>query len=237
MKANKAIIIAGGKGTRLYPITLETPKPLLTVHRKAILTWLCEMFVNQAVNKILIIINKNDQEEFNWWLTRFTATQQSKDWQISFIIEEEPLGTFGMIKSDEVRSWINNETFFMSNGDELKEVDLKGLEEIHNQKQPIATIALVEVKNPEEYGVALMSGDQVTGFLEKPEKPPGNFVSSGLYLLSPEIFKYVSDQKFEMFEKIRDSLATQGKICGFKFKGRWYDCGTLARWETAMKEW
>ena len=70
-KIKKAIILAGGKGTRLYPVTLEIPKPLLTVNKKPIINYLIEMFKNHGVEEIAITVRKTDLEDFSWWLRRY----------------------------------------------------------------------------------------------------------------------------------------------------------------------
>jgi NDP-sugar pyrophosphorylase family protein len=105
----------------------------------------------------------------------------------------------------------------------------------------------VKVENPSDYGVPVMSGDKITEFLEKPKNlyPPvggrhSNYISSGLYVLEPEVFKYADWNKGHlMIEKdIFPKLAAAGKLAGYKVEnGRWFDCGTFARWEKAIKEW
>ncbi|MEK7110425.1 MAG: sugar phosphate nucleotidyltransferase, partial [Patescibacteria group bacterium] len=99
---------------------------------------------------------------------------------------------------------------------------------------------LVEVPHPSEYGVPVMDGHNIKQFLEKPTEPPSNFISSGLYMLEPEVFKHADfSQPIVMIEHdIFPKLAAEGKLYGFKPpNARWYDCGTLERWERAIKEW
>jgi NDP-sugar pyrophosphorylase family protein len=108
----------------------------------------------------------------------------------------------------------------------------------HQKTNVPATIALVKVPNPQDYGVVVCKKGLVKEFLEKPENPPSNYINSGLYLLSPEIFKYHPGPKFLMVEKdIFPNLAKEKKLAGFKFKGRWTDCGTWDRYEKALGEW
>jgi NDP-sugar pyrophosphorylase family protein len=133
-------------------------------------------------------------------------------------------------------------TFVLSNGDELKDFPLDKLLEFHknHKEKPLATIALVKVENPSDYGVPVMEGDKIRQFLEKPKDPPSNFISSGLYVLEPEVFKHADWSKgFLMIEKdIFPKLAAAGKLAGYKVEnGRWYDCGTFTRWEKAIREW
>jgi len=102
---------------------------------------------------------------------------------------------------------------------------------------------LVKVPNPEEYGVAVLNEPHIIEFLEKPQKPPTNLISSGLYLIQPEALDYFSErlkagQEFLMIEKdLFPRLAQDRKLVAYKSSGKWYDCGNLARWERAIKEW
>lgn len=236
----KAIILAAGKGTRLYPVTLETPKPLLTVKRKPILNYLIEMFCKHGVQDIGVIIRPQDEEEFLWWEKRWADELQPAF--VTFFHEEEPMGTFGYT-AHKLQNWVGNNNFFFTNGDELKEVDLAGLEQAHREHGAYATIALVEVENPQEYGVAVLDGNHIVEFLEKPQNPPTRFISSGLYLLNPQVFgaveeKLKNDEQFLMIEKdVFPNLASAKKLVGYQSHGKWFDCGTSERWEKAIKEW
>lgn len=238
--ATKAIILAAGKGTRLYPVTLETPKPLLTVKRKPILNYLIEMFRTHGVYDIGVVIRPQDEEEFLWWQKRWTGGLHPVD--ITFFHESEPMGTFGYT-AHQLQDWVGNGDFFFTNGDELKEVDLAGLEEMHRRYGAYATIALVEVAHPHEYGVAVLDGDYIVEFLEKPKNPPARFISSGLYCLSPQVFAMVDDRvkqgdTFLMIEKdVFPNLAQNKKLVGFQSQGKWFDCGTPERWQEAIQEW
>ena len=121
-----------------------------------------------------------------------------------------------MVKSKAVRDWLNNEPFFLSNGDELKQVDLTEMQSKHEQKksaQPIAgTIALTKVQDPQHYGVPVVEQEMIKTFIEKPENPPGNHISSGLYLLEPAIFDYQNNEEFEMIEQMWNKVAEDGKL-------------------------
>ena len=240
MQVKKAIILAGGKGTRLYPVTLETPKPLLTVNKKPIINYLIDMFKKHGVQEIAITVRKGDFEDFSWWLKRWQNVL-SGVW-VKLIVEEEPMGTFGLW-SHQLHSWTAGERFFLTNGDELKDVDLSEMSKHHDKTGAFATIATVEVENPSEYGVLVFDGEHVKSFLEKPANPPTKFISSGLYLINPEVRGYLLEDiqkgnKFLMIEKdLFPKLAAERKLAAYKSNGRWFDCGNLERWEKAIKEW
>ena len=108
----------------------------------------------------------------------------------------------------------------------------------HQKLKTPATVALFKVKNPRDYGVAICENELILRFLEKPRNPPSKYVSSGLYLLSSEIFHYHPGPKFSMIKKdILPKLAKEKKLAGFKSNGKWIDCGNWKRYEQALKTW
>lgn len=227
----KAVILAGGKGTRLYPITKEIPKSLLPVKRKPIINYLVELFQDYGVKDIAVLISKDFQEEFNWWQKRYYPQNS-----IKIIKENRPLGTLGGLFY--LKDWLSQKPFFFTNGDELKKIDLNAMSKFHKESKTIATIALVKVTDPQHYGVVICKNGKVQKFLEKPKNPTSNYINSGLYLLSPEIFDYHPGSKFSMVEKdLFPKLAKEKKLAGFKFNGAWMDCGTFTRYSEALKNW
>jgi len=244
----KAVILGGGKGTRLYPITREIPKPLLPVKRRPILNYLIDLFYSYGIKEIAILINKDFREDFNWWKKRYyPSTGSRRVPKIKIVEEEKPLGTFGGLWF--LKNWLSNRPFFLTNGDELKKINLIEMQKFHQKLKKPVTIALVRVPNPKDYGVVICKEGIVQEFLEKPSpaqiskkfvagKKSTNYINSGLYLLSPEIFQYHPGLVFSMIEKdILPKLAKEKKLAGFKFKGKWLDCGDLQRWATAIRKW
>lgn len=234
---HKAVILAGGKGTRLYPITYEIPKPLLPVKRKPIINYLVDLFLKQGIKEIAISINKNFKDEFNWWQKRYyPSTGSGRASNIKFLEEKKPLGTFGGLYY--LKKWIGKSPFFLTNGDELKKIDLEKMNQFHNQYPVLGTVALVKVPNPQHYGVVVCKNGIVQKFIEKPKNPSSNYINSGLYLFSPEIFNYHPGPKFTMVETdIFPKLAKEKKLAGFKFNGKWMDTGNFVRYEQAIKKW
>ncbi len=240
----KAVILAGGKGTRLYPITKEVPKPLLPVAGKPIINHLVDLFLAHNVNNLAVLISSDFHDDFEWWKKRYYPKTD-----IRLFEEKDPLGTFGGLHF--LRAWAGEDHFFMTNGDELKEVDLNKMAELHRKIAPVGTVALVGVPNPHDYGMVVCEEDKVKDFLEKPSavqllhlrkswsgRDDARYINSGLYLLSPGIFDYHPGPTFSMIEKdVFPKLAQDGKLAGFKFFGRWTDCGTWERYEKALEEW
>lgn len=231
LSGHKAVILAGGKGTRLYPITCEIPKPLLSVKKRPIINYLVDLFLKQGVREIAVLVNKDFRDEFNWWKKRYYNKNK-----IKFLEEQKPLGTFGGLWH--LKKWISKSPFFLTNGDELKKIDLNQMNQFHNQRSVLGTVALVKVPNPQNYGVVVCKKGIIQEFLEKPKNPSSNYINSGLYLFSPEVFNYHPGSKFSMVEKnLFPKLAKEQKLAGFKFSGKWMDCGTFERYSKAIKNW
>jgi NDP-sugar pyrophosphorylase family protein len=231
----KGIILVGGAGTRLRPVTYEIPKPLVPVKKRPIINHLIDLFRRHGIDEIALMASKDHEEDFVRWQKTWDD-ELPKDLTIFF--ETAPRGTFGGLEI--AREWIGDEPFILSNGDELKDFDLTSLIAAHKEHGALGTIALVEVNDPEHYGVPILNGEKIEQFLEKPNPAPSKFISSGLYVLRPEVFGYADfANDFIMIEKdIFPKLAADSKLTGYKLVGgRWYDCGTLERWEKAMKEW
>lgn len=233
----KVVILGAGLGTRLYPVTYEIPKPLLPVQGKPILNHQIEFFGRHGVSEFGIVVLRQDEKKFKQWLKVWEEELPRKN--INLFYQERPMGTFGALYP--VREWAGNETFLVSNGDDLKDLDLKKLIQKHEECGPIITMALVPVPDSDNnYGVPIMEGDIIRGFLEKPQNPQSEFISAGLYIVDPKVFDYIdSADKFADFETdIFPRLARDGKLIGVKLEdGRLFDCGTFERWERAIKEW
>ena len=239
-----AVILAGGEGTRLRPVTYEIPKPLVPVQGKAIVTWLTRLFAQHGVKDVVVIIPPKWKSAFEAWREACLSNMDSAS-QIGIELweEHEPMGTMGALVHN-LSGRLGPEAVFVTNGDELKGLDLAKLENFHREQKNLdpqyaATIALVPVPNPQDYGVAEMEGDRIIKFHEKPAEPPSNLINSGLYVIEPQVLNEVArDKTFLMFEKdLFPRLALSNRLGGCKLEGQWYDCGTLERWEKAIKEW
>jgi len=236
----KGIILAGGKGTRLHPLTLEIPKPLITVHKKPLLNYGIELFFKHDIDDLKVIIREEDREVYATWqgLYKNLLTQG----KVEFLEESKPMGTLGYI-AHRLKEWVDKDPFFVTNGDDLKDLDLSDMHALHERAGVHATMGVVKVQNPEEYGSLLLDGHLIRGFFEKQANPPSNLVSAGIYELSPEIFSFLEDsiwegKEFLMFEKdLFPKMAEEGKLQGFLFNGKFFDCGTFERWEKAISEW
>ena len=229
----KGFILAAGEGARLRPLTLEIPKPLLPVGKIPIITYLIELFLKSGVDDIKIGIQKKHLEDFYKWKATYFPREK-----IDFLTEEAPSGTFTPIAKKLEPQWFN-EPIVVSNGDELKDIDLKEMIRWHLENNSVATIGLVKVDNPQAYGVARLEENKILEFVEKPENPPSPYINSGTYVLNPEIKNYFPQNAgFAMVENdLFPQLAKEGKLAGYKLSGRWMYTGTFQRWEEAINNW
>lgn len=218
---------------RLRPITFEIPKPLVTINKKPLLNYQVELLVNNKINEIGIIAEKTHKKEFEIW---------SKTWhfspaRIKIFFQKSSIGTFGALTH--VRSWLNKSSFVVTNSDELKRFSLKSLIDFHAKHAYDGTLALVKVKNPQDYSVPLVKANKIMELREKPKNPHSPYIYSGLCILSPDIFKYLNPGKEQSLHlDLFPILARAKKLAGVKIpKSRWQDCGTLALWENAIHAW
>jgi NDP-sugar pyrophosphorylase family protein len=229
----KGFILAGGEGTRLYPLTLEMPKPLITVGKVPILTYLVNLFLKHGVNDIKMNVQEKHLEDFEKWKIKYFPKEK-----IEFIVEQKPSGTFTPLAEKSNGDWFS-ESIVVSNGDELKELDLTKMIEWHKKKNAFVTVGLVKVENPQDYGVAVLKEDKIIEFIEKPKDPPSSYINCGLYIMNPGIKQYFPQgAEFAMIETdLFPRLAKEGKLFGYKWEGKWTDCGTFKRWGSAIKNW
>jgi len=229
----KGFILAAGEGTRLRPLTYEIPKPLLPVGKIPILTYLVDLYLKHGVDDIKINVQKKHLEDFYKWKATYFPREK-----IELVVELKPSGTFTPIIKKVSQKWFS-EPIVVSNGDELKELNLREMIDFHLQKGGVATVGLVKVENPQVYGVAKIEEDKISEFIEKPKNPPSSYINSGLYIMNPEIRNYFPKKaKFAMVETdLFPQLAKEGKLFGYKWEGKWMDIGDFERWEKAIREW
>ncbi len=234
LKANipkKVVILAGGKGTRLRPLTYEVPKALLPIHGKTLTEHLFDLFKKYEIKDILISVGYLKEK-----IMEYIADGVRFGVDVGYIEEDKPLGTAGPVKLARHKL---NDTFIVTNGDELKDIDLEEMYKLHKENNALVTIALTTVDDPSEYGVARLAGSKILEFVEKPKKgkSPSNLINSGLYIVEPEVINMIPDGK-AMFEKdVFPKLAEKGKLFGYPFSGQWFDTGNMDRYEKAIKEW
>jgi mannose-1-phosphate guanylyltransferase len=228
----KAFILAGGKGTRLRPITYEIPKPLVPLQGKPILEHVIDLMRMYDVRDIILSIGYLGEK-----IKEYFHDEKRLGVKISFIEEQEELGTGGPLR---LAKGYLKDTFVMVNGDNLINIDLHKMYQAHCENRATATIALTTVDDPSSYGVAVLEGNKIVKFIEKPKKEeaPSKLINTGLYILEPSVVDMVPEEGFSLIEKdVFPRIAEKGELYGYLFSGQWFDTGTPERYERALREW
>jgi len=221
----KGLILSGGFGTRLRPLTYTGAKQLIPIANKPIIFYGIEALTKAGINEIGIVVGDTRQE--------VEATVGGGDrWNatIQYIPQEAPLGLAHAIKIS--YEFIGNEPFVMYLGDNILKDNLNQLVEQFKKNSPNALILLTEVTNPQEFGVALIDNKgSVKKLIEKPKEPPSNLALVGIYLFDKEIFKAIENIKpswrneLEITDAIQWLLDKNYRVESQTVKGWWKDTG------------
>jgi len=224
----KAVILAGGKGTRLYPYTLVLPKPLVPIGPKSVLEILIRRLKKFGFDEIIISIG------YLGSLIKSLCGDGSR-WGINicYCEEPEPLGTIGPLTLIEDKL---KETFLVCNGDIITDLDIYKFIEFHKEKGGIATIATTKCKTKISLGVIRCNGDsEIISFTEKPEME--YLVSMGIYLFEPEIFNYISKGTPFGFDDLMKTLLFKNiPVYSYIDGGYWFDIGRQEDFRRAQDE-
>jgi mannose-1-phosphate guanylyltransferase len=218
----KAVVLAGGFGTRLRPLSCTRPKLLFPICNKPLLDWTLERLAKSGTNEVVLAVNYMAEAFIQHY------GDSTRGMRLFHSREEKPLGTAGPIKKSEELIG-HEEPFLVLNGDILTDFDYSKLLKKHTEKGATATIALHRVKDPSRYGIAeLTEKNRVIRFVEKPprEKAPSNLANAGIYVLAPEIFDYIPSGRPVSIERdVFPKLANERKLYGYDFEDLWTDIG------------
>ncbi|MBK5288526.1 MAG: NDP-sugar synthase [Acidimicrobiia bacterium] len=219
----KAVVLVGGAGTRLRPLTFSTPKPLLPIANIPFLErqlhWLAGYGVDEAVLSLGYL-----PEAF---LEHF-SDERFGDMKLRFVIEHEPLGTAGGIR---FAAEGINERLVVCNGDVLTDLDLAEFVTFHEARGASATISLARVENPSAFGVVPTRSDgEVIAFVEKPprDQAPTNWINAGTYVLEPSVLSSIPPRLNVSIERetFPRMLEHPGQLYAMRSEGYWLDIGT-----------
>ena len=219
----KAVILAGGEGTRLRPLTCNTPKPMVPILNRPFLEHMLSHLRGHGVDHTLLTL---------WYLPDVIRSHfgdgEGQGLRLSYTLEEKPLGTAGAVKN--VESELDG-TFFVLNGDIFTDLDLKDMVRFHRESGALVTISLTQVEDPSAFGVVETDGQgRVQRFLEKPA--PGvtnsNWINAGIYLIEPEVLSHAPSGEHYMFERgLFPKLLDMGApVYGYRSNSYWVDLGT-----------
>jgi NDP-sugar pyrophosphorylase family protein len=233
-KITHALVLAGGRGERLRPLTDVTPKPLLDVCGKPITHWQIEMLKANGIKNIILSVGYMADK-----IKEAIGNGERFGVNISYVVEDEPLGTAGPLWLLRTQNNLPRSTFVMCNGDELKDINISKMLEAHKRNSALATIALTEIDDPRDWGVVRLINDRITEFVEKPtlEQAPSRMINSGFYIIEPEIAAMVPPRKTSLEREIFPQIVQQDKLYGFHFQGQWFPTDTPERITRAEANW
>lgn len=229
-KTLKAVIMGGGQGSRLRPLTCQLPKPLVPVCNKPVMGYCLDLLRRHGVTHVYVTLHYLADEV----IAHFGSGSEF-DMRMHYNVEQEPLGTAGSVGL--LRDLLDN-TFFVLSGDALTDCDLQAALEFHKKNAAKATLILTRVTNPLEFGVVITEDDgRVVRFLEKPTwgEVFSDTINTGIYIIEPEVLGLIpSGAAFDFSQDLFPSMLKNNMpIYGYIAEGYWCDVGSLEKYQEA----
>jgi mannose-1-phosphate guanylyltransferase/phosphomannomutase len=229
----KAVIMAGGEGTRLRPLTSNAPKPMLPLVNRPMMEHVIELLKAHGFDEVVVTVAFMANAIRNYF-----GDGSELGVSITYATEETPLGTAGSVRNamDQL-----TERFLVISGDVLTDIDLGAIVRFHEEHEAMATIGLARVENPLEFGIVITREDgAIERFLEKPTwgQVFSDTINTGIFVLEPEIFDYIApDQAVDFSGEVFPRLLEDGRrLVGAVADGYWEDVGTLEAYLRAHKD-
>lgn len=218
----KAVILVGGLGTRLRPLTCNTPKPLIPLVNQPFIEWMLENLRDQGIDEVILAVQ--------YLADRFRQALGDGSrlgLKVHIVEEPEPRGTAGAVKNVE---HLLDGTTFVFNGDVMTDLDLRAMLAFHREHGSKLTIALTPVEDPTAFGLVETERDgRIRRFVEKPRQDEitTDLVNAGTYIIEPELFRYVPPAQYYMFERglFPVVLQTGDPMYGYPSRAYWTDIG------------
>jgi len=229
----KAVIMAGGEGTRLRPLTSNQPKPLMSLVNRPMMEHIVRLLKRHGFEDIVVTLAFLPQT-----IRSYFGDGEDFGVRMVYATEETPLGTAGSVGNAKKEL---DEPFIVISGDVLTDIDLTAIVDFHTERGALATIALKSMENPLEFGIVITREDgSIERFLEKPTwgQVFSDTVNTGIYVLEPEVFDYIPEGKSVDFsEDVFPALLADGKpVFGYVAEGYWEDVGTLDAYVKAHQD-
>lgn len=223
----KALLLAGGRGTRLRPLTDSIPKPMVPIMGRPLLEKTILNLKKSGVDEVIIsTCYKSD------YIRNHIGNGEKLGIKVNYICEDLPLGTGGAIKNSEK---FFNDTFIILNSDIVSNIPYDRFIKYHKQKHAHVSIAMTEVEDPSQYGVIEFDNDNyIRAFKEKPKKgeTDSKWINAGIYIFEPEILNEIPENRIVSIEKdTYPLLLNKGyKMAAYKYSDYWLDIGTLKKY-------
>src|SRR5215469_6842678 len=226
----KAVVMAGGEGSRLRPLTVSRPKPMVPIVGLPVMEHILHLLKAHGITDVVVTVQYMASA-----IEDYFGDGAQLGMRITYSREEVPLGTAGSVKNAEE---LLTEPFIVISGDALTDFDLSAITKYHREKKSLATLTLAHVANPLEFGV-IITDDQgrITQFLEKPSwgEVFSDTINTGIYVLDPVVFSYIEkDKPTDFSQDVFPYMLKKGDpIFGYVSDGYWCDVGNLAEYMKA----
>ena len=226
----KAVVMAGGEGTRLRPLTSNQPKPMVSIVGKPCMEHILELLRDHGLTDVIVTVAFLPQA-----IRSYFGEGDTLGLNIGYSVEESPLGTAGSVR---LAARQLDETFLVISGDALCDIDLTKLIEFHKERGAAVTIGLKSVENPLEFGIVVTDDEgRIERFLEKPSwgQVFSDTINTGIYVLEPEVLRHVpTDRPYDFSKELFPYLLEMGRpLYGFVMDGYWQDIGNLDQYRQA----
>jgi mannose-1-phosphate guanylyltransferase / phosphomannomutase len=226
----KAVVMAGGEGTRLRPLTSNQPKPMVPIVGKPCMEHILELLREHGLTDVIVTVAFLPQA-----IRSYFGEGDTLGLDIGYSVEESPLGTAGSVR---LAARQLEETFLVISGDALCDLDLSALIAFHKERGAAVTIGLKSVENPLEFGIVVTDEEgRIERFLEKPSwgQVFSDTINTGIYVLEPEVLKHVpTDRPYDFSKELFPYLLEMGRpLYGYVMEGYWQDIGNLDQYRQA----
>tara|TARA_Y100000294_G_scaffold152643_1_gene151075 strand:- start:1027 stop:1722 length:696 start_codon:yes stop_codon:yes gene_type:complete len=207
----KCVILAGGRGTRIFELTKEIPKPMIKIFGKPILYYIMEHYSNYGFKEFIVATGYKKNI-----IIDFFKKKKTPDWNVKVVDTGKNTMTGGRLKR--LEKYLKNETFMLTYGDGLSNVNLKKLLKFHKKNEKLVT--LTTVRPPGRFGVIKFKGQHVSYFKEKSKLDEG-WINGGFFVMEPEFLKFIKGDATYLEREPLEQITKKKQLAAFKHKGFW----------------
>ncbi len=229
----RAVIMAGGQGTRLRPLTSDQPKPMIPIVNTPCMEHIVRLLKRYGFEDIVVTLEYMPEA-----IRGYFGDGGSWGVKIEYSVEEEPLGTAGSVKY--VEEWLT-ERFVIVSGDALTDVDLEKVVAFHEERGAEVTLVLKKVDDPSEFGIVVVDDEgRVTEFLEKPDEDEvfSYTANTGIYVIEPDVLREIPEgEEYDWSKNLFPKLLDEGRsVYGYVMEGYWEDIGNIEQYMGAQRD-
>ena len=232
-QVSRAIVLAGGAGVKMRPLTLELPKAMIPVRGRPILEHTLDTLRRADIRNVTVLVGALGDKIRNHF-----GDGSAFGMKIEYVQEGKRSGTAGGLRKAAGES--SGEPLLLIYGDVLADIDLKDMIEYHKDCGSLATLAVTSVHKATDWGVVRLHGTHIVSFDEKPKNHVGqsHLVNAGVAVIEPKLLDAIPNAGFSMLERdVFPKLARAGQLAGYLFEGQWFDIANPVIYEEALRSW